>query len=319
MPSGKDNNMKSNEFTKALLEKCEKAFHYTHFLYGIDYEAPFGIAYVEGPYTVKKLMRTAQGFDPKDHVLVILTRRHVSEEFRPAVVKNGELDIELRKVSTFRCFFSGIIRFYTKKQFEDVRQSPTAETYLIWQEKRFLKLPEAEKKPTADGRYDVRQCYCHCDGPKEYLDSATLLDLFSSGEKMEFSPNRKDILIGDVIDKSGYIILFHREELEKKAAALRAERQRAAFLAGDYTGLVQELDRLVKEWKTKIVKDLAAAETSDDVLAVRSEISGFASVMSSLEVYRTNVEEKKFRSADVCEDDFKWIRDKATAWKSKCA
>ncbi len=134
-----------------------------------------------------------------------------------------DVEIAVVKVSVPK-----IVRFQTKKEFDKFRWKTAAEAYLIWQKKQYLKLPSAEKRPTADVRYDMRQYHFHRYNTEEYLDRAVLRDMSTNGETVEFSiPWKKDLRIDDVIDKSGYIILFHQEDLKKKANMLRAERSKS--------------------------------------------------------------------------------------------
>ncbi len=323
--------MKSNEITRELLQKCRGAFVDLHFMYGFDFEKPFGITSVEGSFTVAKVMKAAAAAGPKSgvsyipghQVLVLITYSDDWNGFLTAAVAYGKVKIEERPVPGYHWDKRKLAQFYNKSQFEEVRKKLWGrdKTYLIWQDVQYLKIPPLEKEPTEYGRYELITPYVTVFMAMSYVERVSLRDKSSKGELIEFS-----LPLGfagahdpsEIIDRSGNLIYPHRSELRRRAAQNKREHDRQEFLATDHSGKVEELQRLAAEWKTKILKDLAAAETGEQLKSAAEELSrwkGLTGSVLDLEFFRDKVQGKQFSSNAECEQFYQRIRGQLTAWR----
>ena len=323
--------MKNNEITREFLQKCRGAFMDLHFMYGFDFEKPFGITSVEGSFTPAKVMKAAAAAGPKSgvsympeqQVLVLVTYSKDWNCFLTASVAYGKVKIEERPVPGYHWYKRKLAQFYNKSQFEEVRKKLWGrdKTYLIWQDMQYLKIPPLEKEPTEHGRYELITPYVTVFRAMSYVERVSLRDKSSKGELIEFN-----LPLGfagahdpsEIIDRSGNLIYPHRSELRRRAAQNKREHDRQEFLATDHSGKVEALRRLADEWKARILKDLAAAETGEQLDSVSDQLTRWKGLVGSvrdLEYFRDKVQEKRFDSNAECEQFYQRIRGQLTAWR----
>lgn len=302
-----------NENAKMLLADSRNAFRGLHLVLGMDFEAPYGIERIKGRYTANQVVKTATagGYVPGD-LLVILTadrsRPHGWNAFRLATVTAaGGVEIDY-KVPWVR---DGIDNFCAKRYFEEVRKSPEAETFILWQGRQYLKKP-AEKVVELVGRFDVVSAQYGSYNGQRYVDSIELRRRDSKGEKFRreivgrvyYAGKKYPATLEDVFDQSGYYVRARRKDLKRRAAALRAEREKAAFEASDNTDKVLELEKRIRARKAEILRALEAAETAEEIAAVSESLArwkGLAGVVSDFNRFRANVAGKVYKSIADCE------------------
>lgn len=302
-----------NENAKMLLTDSRNAFRGLHQVLGMDFEAPYGIEHIKGRYTVNQVIKTATagGYVPGD-LLVILTRDGGKtwgrNDFQMATVtRAGGVEIDYKTP----WMDSGIDYFYAKRCFEEVRKSPEAETFILWQGRQHLKKP-AEKAVELVGRFDVVSAQYGSYNGQRYVDSIELRRRDSKGEmfrreivgRVYYAGKKYPAALEDVFDRSGYYIWARREDLKRRAAALRAEREKAAFEASDNTDKVLELEKRIEARKAEIIRALEAAETAEEIAAVGESLArwrGLAGVVSDFNRFRANVAGKVYKSIADCE------------------
>lgn len=130
--------------------------------------------------------------------------------------------------------------------------------------------------------------------------------------------NKKNLLsdrpndAGDLIDKSGYLLRERREDLKRRAAALRAEREKAAFLAADNSAKVEELRGMIEARKNELVRQLQQATTAEAVREVEKALcswKGLGGIMGDFERFERNSAAKKYASIEEADRVYNGIKN----------
>jgi hypothetical protein len=313
-----------NQTKKALLAEYPQAFQVINNVLGVDFEKPYGIIHGIGKYTTKSIMRQAESCGYNDGCILILLTREPSPYTRRdynllTVDRSGGITIDYKIPYSSRS--SQIDNFYAKRQYEDVRKSDQADTVIIWQDRQFLNMVQREKSLDRSSRFKLLNYDFITDRThnKRYIKRVELQKTGEKGGKcrldligMTFCPGSPfyKTEIGDVIDKSGYLLQDRRDDLRRRAAALRAERKKAAFNASNNDDKIKSLEKALASRKAQIVKALEAAETVEEFEAVEKSLSrwdGYTRAFNSFNTFKKRVEEKAFASLDDCERDYKTI------------
>lgn len=300
--------MKYNHDAAKLLQYAPNALRVLHDVRNYDFEKPYFIQYHKGAYTVNKVLKTIseQFANPAHCQITLLTRdtsRHFADLNIVAVFSTGDISVDIN-LPWYGHKRNYIGHFFTKSSFTDVRKSEDAETYFIAQcsddltkSKKYI--PNlSERFRHIPGDHGMM-----CDNRgNHWVYRVNLQSLSTKGEKFEHkfdyhNPATRSADISDYIDKSGYIIRYHREELKRRAAALRAEREKAVYLQHDYTNEVEELELKVTAAKNKMINLLINAATGSEVGDIAHKIPWvLSSAMRALERFKEKSEARTFAS-----------------------
>ena len=312
-----------NKYTPRALHDC----------FGIDYNKPFFAACISGPATVNKIEKiiTAAGMAPRNAENIVLIQDHTNRARRNdwycvTLDGRGGFDIEhrdnyWRNGSTRRG--AGFDWYYRKSDFNEDRKRNTAEIIIISQAAEHLHKP-AEKTLAPGERYKVDNIIngYNPTGNKHYVSRVTLKRTNDHGTRAEIGNTGRIIYrgqwepetIGDVIDKSGYLVYDRRREWKRRARALRAEREKAAANAADYSKELAELDRLFRARRDSISAALAAATDSTDIKRIITALDDYKTGLKwaayDLEMFQNAAENKKFTSPDRARAAYESIRAK---------
>ena len=321
-----------------IIQKLTAGNKYTpralHDVFGIDYNKPFFAASIRGPFTVSKAEKaiTAGGIDPRNAENIILIRDpgdkyHMREEWRVVTLDgSGGFDIEHRdNYYRMECTRrrAGFDNYYRKADFNEDRKSRTAEAVIISQHAEHLHKP-AEKTLDPAERYKVvnfNLCR-YADRNETYISRITLQRTNDHGTRAEIGNTSRVIYRGywepatveDAIDKSGYLVYDRRREWKRRARALRAERERAAANAVDYSAQLAELYRLYNNRRESIAAELLNAHTPNQLKCVSSMIDDYKTGLYwaayDLEAFRDAADNKKFTSPEKARAAYERIRAK---------
>ena len=150
----------------------------------------------------------------------------------------------------------------SKGDFDEYRRDP-CEVYIILQNDEHKTKKGEYTKANAATRYKL------IDTEKYYGDvSAWIMQDRNSGEKTRISrcywysgDKKRSEQLSDVLDKSGYYIRDRRENLKKRAAALRAERAKTSYSHQDTAADVAEIENAATETRLYIADALRNADT----------------------------------------------------------
>lgn len=245
-----------------------------HNIFGIDYNKPHAILRMEPPSTRAAIRKAAteNGYPKADAIILIhrtggkyYWRSDEKQFYLFTLDAAGGLDNPKR--SGYGGFYSDVIGdslddCSTKGQFDEYRRDP-CEVYVILQNDEHKTEKSECTKPNAATRYKL------IDTEKKYGDvSAWIMQDRNSGEKAKISrffwysgDKKRSEQLADVLDKSGYYIRDRRENLKKRAAALRAERAKTSYSAQDTAADVAEIENAATETRLYIADALRNADT----------------------------------------------------------
>lgn len=299
-----------------------------HDVFGFDFCAPFEVVELNGRFTLGKLEKQLKeaGHTAETSVIAVCIADSASSYRNyyhlATVEKGGKINVEYRPPHYWsRGAKNGdcLDWFCRKSDFEAVRKSDGCSAFVFAQRKELLRIPK-QYKVDFEKRYSVTGCrFLTYDHGARAVSNVTLKRLDGGGETVEFERIGRTFYRGehypktleDLIDKSGYFVEWRRKDLQRRAAALRAEREKAAFLATDNAEKLNALEVMIREKKKALVAALEKAETSDELDAVYQSLKpyggGFASVVRDFERVREKDEKKSFASVKAFENEYSRI------------
>lgn len=199
----------------AILAINPAIFKGLHIKLGFDFQQPLTICRIPAPFTIKKAWKLAEA-DPATSTAAIIMRDtgntwgiYRDLHMTPITADNlrddydDHMSYSLGRAHGYKTVFSD---FYAKGSFHDLRKSPTCEAWIIAQRNDLLK-PWTE--PTRDWTERQRDMT-----PGEHPQPRRV-----------YYGNRRPVYL---IDKSNYRLDARRDDLKRRAAKLRADRQKAA-------------------------------------------------------------------------------------------
>lgn len=304
--------------TKKLLSEEKNAFRALHDVLHYDFEKPHTIIYLKGAFTVKKMLDFVNAAAHTEPQIALLVKNPC--EYRPkyhllTVNKFGEIKIEYKIKWDFFYTFD---RFHRKSDFEKMRKKADTETFIVVQsaadlvtpkpetldrDKRYIYIPSAREK-SVDGYGNI---YINRINLRHTGEKGTIFEYKTEpGYYVDRGSRTNDIT--DIIDKSGYLLQHRRQELKRRAAALRAERQKAAYMETDNTAKITELVERIQAAKFRIVEKLADATSSEQINEIgRTLYLPFTRIVSNFERYSKNTAEKAYSSIEKSESAYNEI------------
>ena len=245
-----------------------------HNIFQIDYNKPHKIIKMQAPSTKPAIRKAAAEAGYADAQAIILIHRTGGRWYFESDKKSFYL-FTLDSDGTFEnpkrggCggFYDAVVGnsvddCSTKGQFDEYRREP-CEIFVILQKDPDKAKKSEYSKPNATTRYKL------IDTEKSYGDvKAWVMQDRNSGEKARISRfywykggKTESEKLEDVIDKSGYFVRDRRQSLKKRAAELRAEREKNSYSAQDTAADVAEIENAATETRLYIADALRNADT----------------------------------------------------------
>ena len=298
-------NCNQKENAVSLLHAAPNALRGLHDAFGFDFEQPFTVLHSAIGFTVNKIQKTLRLYGFTSNAFAALLVYDASWPcWRVATLDHGKVKAVFERYEFPRWYELGYKEpfddFYTKGSFEELRKA-WAEVYVVAQERTHLRKQEA--KPI-----DYTARYRVIDGEWDYNRSIRLARMDSKGNKVKYSEPahryRETVSISDCIDKSGYLTYDRRENLRRRAQALREERAKAAYLASDkQQEQIEELCGLIAIRQMELVEALTVANTSQEFMAVSKAIGeyswhSFSGIVSDYETFCEKTRNKSYPSIE---------------------
>ena len=311
---------------KEILDKAGKnTFRFLHGTDGYDFTKPVILNRFSGTFTIKKLWSIIphKDYDYNVCVLVNVPNSRYEREKKYYIARicgENSFDIEL-KASAYFGWYTIPNTFYTKGMFTELRKRSDIETYLIAQRKDY-QTPITEKKPYSVGTLDDNVRYIFnkeqyaytANMEKKYISELHLRDTTGKGKEIVYRvPQyyRKDLTFYDILDNSGYYVYNRRAELKRRAAALRAEREKAAYNEYDTTGMIEKAVNAAEKTKSAIIEKIQTAADYNSMYALHRKLYDIAWLYYDIELFTEKINNKKFPSIPACENSLQKIIDKA--------
>ena len=150
---------------------------------------------------------------------------------------------------------------------------------------------------------------------KTWINKLSLMLLDGSAKQIEYktgAPAWGDHpeTVGDVIDKSGYLILERRRELKRRAIALRAERAKAAAMAADFSERETAIKSGIDNAKLHIAEMVLSVETEEDARALDKTVDKFRWLVWDYSHYTEKAAKKAFPSIAAVEKNLSALQTK---------
>lgn len=336
-------NIENRAALSAMLNHNRKALRGLHVIAGYDFEKPFSVRRFECPVTVARILKET-GAAGSMHDLCVYLLVHCLDgstadfykKFHMArVIGPKEIDIDFRHDPEFIVYHSGIDHFFQKGSFEDLRKNPGSVIYAIIQKKEFLH----KYTPKA---YDLGDRFRLVPGKERKwtdgkgfhgVSAITVQRMDASGQNLEIS--RQKIYFGgrvsdegnpasvsDFIDKSGYLLPWRRDEMKRRALALRKEKEKAAYMQTDNSGKIEEIAARIEKIKKALAEEVLQSVSYDDVCKVARRLGhckGLASVVNCFELFQKYTIEKSFSSIAASEASYQRIVEELEGLEEKQA
>lgn len=272
-----------------LLKEDSRALKAINETFHIDWNKPFQAIKIEGKTTINQILKKVD--NSKDSLILVLNyigSGYNANKYCAALIDWAGCVIIEEGYHKFHLYTQKLDTYWRKSDFRDHLKYTDVSPFhvVIVQDKQYLTNP---KKPTID--YSER----YMKDPSETWGNRLIR--LSDGINFDqyYHDTKKDLL-----DKSGYIVEYFRDELQRRAKALKAEREKAAVNAMDFSTQVEELKIRITAKKLELIEQLKNANTSDDLRKVSEALktygNGFASIMDSFERMQRRVNNKEYPS-----------------------
>jgi hypothetical protein len=296
-----------NTLLKSLLKDNKRILQSLHACIGLDFKKPYYIFDIEGKFTINQIIKAAAGagYTPKKDIFVIFTRTETGfyTNYRVAVLdSSGNMEKDINSTGYNNNKFVSLDTFYTKSDFETVRKS-AAHTIVICQNRDFLSIP-ARKNIDSMQRLKLLKAQINTpyNSTEKCIYSLNMQTTDNNGLNYQLDTYRYNTMdINTLIDKSGYLLIYRRETLRRRAAILRAEKAKNAYIAIDNTDKINALKAAILDKKNNVINMLMEATTAADLASVNKKLDyfhGIEGIFRSFERLENSDKNKEYKSID---------------------
>lgn len=306
-----------NTLKKELLSINPHTFQFLHHFQGFDGQSPYFIFKMEGRFTHKQIMKQIPAEMGDDFIASLFLIRNFlfsnsKERLHHVMVTETGLHIPHDTAH----YKNGIDYFYAKSQLEDVRKNDTKCIYVVVQKREYVKQRGARRKFPENMRYTVAPygiTRASRSGGDTYISQITLIPKTGDGEQIHYKPHcviyaREKLSndIHDYVDKSGYLIQPQKEELQRRARILKAERERNAVLNTDFTERKNAIFAQLAKIREMLSHSALNATTYKQAYDLETQTRRYMWVMSDAE----RLEKADFRNIEQAEKTYSNIESK---------
>ena len=306
----------------------KRLFKCLHERIGFDYNKPFRAQVVSGRFTVNSIKKLT-GYNPGEKMIILLkpqTPQYMSGKIYAVEILANGFSVDVSDA------FPVYDTFYRKSDFDMCRKQNDVDTLAIIQDRALLCNEKSLFPKLNEYTNDVFQRYrvddiingCTSNGDIHYISQCYLYPRFSHGEKVHFESHGRVIYsrdienypktIYDIVDRSGYYVRERRAELKRRAAALRVQREKAAFVNNDYTKELETLEVLKAEALKMLFVKAASVNNHDELLDFARGIDNYSNGLTwtvrAHELFAESITEKKYSSPAAARRAFDGIVNK---------
>lgn len=302
--------------TKELLSENNKALQFLHAANGFDFEKDYFIAKLEDRFTFNTVKKAIGENLAGDYTAALILKSKKGYYSYNKLYYIG-LDLTAGKFEPLRkenltYWGFDIDYFFGKGDFEETRKNKTDHIYIIAQRNEYLTAPKEKTGFDPDQRFRyVPSEYgekCGDGHGNTYINKITLMFLDGSAKQVEYKPynhyskDPRPASVSEVIDKSGYLIAHRRRELKRRAAVLRAEREKTAALNADFSNREKEIKAGIDSAKLHLAELALTIDSDADANAFDKTADSFRWLMFYYNRYTENAEKKAFASISAIEN-----------------
>ena len=319
----KSNNQNTTKnATNELLKDNPKAMQFLHDFRGFDFCKPFNVVKTYGTFTVNSIKKAIgkSSFDGLNTVILLKREGERSKNLYIAYIEDGKRvrSYTSGDLRNYNAYERGIDYAYSIGRFEEIRKKGTEYIYIIFQSEEY-RLP-ARPHQYYVSRIDTARRYKTTDTRPNYYAGRTG-ERKKSIEIKDTTTNEKEVCyvfpiipkyapetVGEVIDKSGYIIIDRRNELKERAAKLRAERAKAEYLRQDFSEENKRAREELTKTARKAAEMLSAAAVENDFMRIKNCVDSLRWAAYYLEKHEEKTAKKEFASVEAFNKSIEDIR-----------
>lgn len=306
-----------NPYINEILTRNRKTLQALHDCMGFDWCEPYRVCLVLGSFTVHQIAETMirDGCDPlHDAVAILMEDPDKEDRFYLAAISKGKVDLSVPKWGPDypKRRYSVFTQFRRKFDFENSRKNMDVYAYIIYQKQRYLKYPKGLEVNYFTDRFLHIAEDDRMSGNKPCSIHIKPIDCNADAMYFNFDGYGMDFYTTEeVIDKSGFVLIFRKLELKKRAARLRLERERVDYVAADHSRQIEVLKSLFEKRKQQLIQALTAAKTEHEYHAVGNELclgSNFLFAYRKLEQFVDDDAHKRLDNEDAFARQYEYLR-----------
>ena len=292
-----------------------------HNVFGIDWKKPAAVVRFDAPPTKAAVLKAAEEIQIPAPAVVLYHRTKWSDydKTRFYAFTVSESGVDNPKIPYRENTGDALSDTWAKKHFDEWRKDPreAATVYTVYQAKRDRSAPEKIGKPNEYTRYTITatETGCYNNGPKAYklrpvdrnkdTAAATINYYHKDGKTQHDQPE-------DILDRSGYYVRDRRENLKRRAAALKAEREKTAYNAQETTADAETVTAAadaLRKYAAGLLLDpdmhrAAVAASALNIYGYR-----FADSISDALKFSRKSKNHEYKSAKDAENAMRWTLD----------
>lgn len=300
---------------KELNQNSERVSQYLHVSFGFNFEKQFSILKQTGKFTVNSIIcglsKKIDNFSLDDYKVVLLIRYYTHsgnlERLHIATLDDYKFNINVPRIYDY-----DIDTFYSKGDLEHTRKNKTAYLFVVAQKTDYL-------IDIKTARHDNTARYKYIQGSDAYWGDGKGNTYYYKIKVKEINKNKKPFQLdiqykrlkslGEIIDKSGYLIVEYREKLMERVRAYKSKKRKAEFLATDYSYTVKAMNDLFETLKIQIADTVKNITTYSQARLAEKAMDKFAWGLSYFIKYRERIEKKEYDSKQYAESSEQNIRE----------
>ena len=303
-----------------LLRENPKALQFLHEAKQFDFEKDFLILKIENHFTHNAIKKEIEKYISGDYEAAILLKRatdYSTHDELYYVDMNLYRFYPLREDRGLPYWKYNIDWFFSIGDFEDVRKKKTDHIFVIAQSTKHL-VPKEESKTDFSQRFILEGVKRAGDGRgNTYISELHLIRTNGSNSEFTFYPNKtfypalgRENVLENIIDKSGYILTLRRNDLKRRAAALKADREKNRFLESDFSKENAVLHEKIETVKKTMAEKTLQTRTYDDAKKLDEAINIFRWLMMYTETHDEKIKNKTFSSVQAAKNSFSELESK---------
>lgn len=285
----KDINMTGNTLLRAL-----------RIIKNYDYRNAINFYQINGPFTVNQVKTEVAkaGFNTFNATITILLKDdYFNDEYNVATLTAGDtVNTDFNYVWFNNKTGATVHRFIAKSDFNTDRKKENAHAFVICQLKENM-TAAPDHKIDLNARFKVTKVnkWCKQWGGVSYIGDieTTLTDAAGQPYTHKKTFKCEETNINNIIDKSGYFVEIKRNDLNRRAAALRADRAKNAYKETNNAGIIAELKTEVDTLKNTVIEKMTAATTGAEMEKAARAFKYFGTLPEIMTNYERIVERDK--------------------------
>lgn len=305
---------------KKLLNINSKALQGLHTFAGYDFTKNYTCIYSKDNFTARTIAKLTGG---EDATLLI---KPASDWQKLHLVKFNAKSLTFKplRVDSFSYWNYDLDYFFTKGDFETNRKGAAEYYFIVFQDSELKQPPKIQKSIDLTQRFKNinksyrNTCYDTCIyNGVSYITTIYLQQLGGNSKIFEYNKHGRIIYssvcksndINYYIDKSGYIVNIRREELQRRAQALRAKREKEKAQATDFSESETMIINHFINAKTIISEQVNKIESASDADLLKSKLNNLSLAFWHFENYKKEKAKEEFTSVKDVEERIDKIMD----------